>query len=156
MHQGSAPGQYPGQGQQPGAWGGNNWNGQDNSAMSSAPHAQGYNGGYPTNTSGPDGSGREPDDIDEIIRKATSGIPTKVNGDTQAALPAVQPAAKPQEPVHTPDMTEKNETGEKKSKKDKNTRMVYSDIELSPEERMAKMPRYAFVPDQNTEATVVE
>lgn len=36
---------------------------------------------------------------------------------------------------------------EKKSKKDKdkNVRMVYDD-ELSPEERMALMPRYAFVP----------
>ena len=34
---------------------------------------------------------------------------------------------------------------EKKSKKDK-VRMVYED-ELSPEERMAMMPRYAFVPE---------
>jgi hypothetical protein len=38
--------------------------------------------------------------------------------------------------------------GEKKSKKDKdkNSRMIYSDPEeISPEERMAMLPRYAFV-----------
>lgn len=37
---------------------------------------------------------------------------------------------------------------DKKGKKDKekNTRMVYADTEVSPEERMAQLPRYAFVP----------
>jgi hypothetical protein len=37
---------------------------------------------------------------------------------------------------------------DKKSKKDKekNMRMVYADTEVSPEEKMARMPRYAFAP----------
>ncbi len=34
--------------------------------------------------------------------------------------------------------------GEKKSKKDK-VRMVYNDSEISPEEKMAQLPRYRFV-----------
>lgn len=42
-------------------------------------------------------------------------------------------------------------TEEKKSKKDKEkdkkTRMVYSDDEISPEEKMARLPRYAFAPN---------
>ena len=34
-----------------------------------------------------------------------------------------------------------------KKDKDKNTRMVYADTEFSQEERMARMPRYAFNPE---------
>lgn len=39
------------------------------------------------------------------------------------------------------------EAGDKKAKreKDKKSRMVYDDAEFSPEERMAALPRYAFV-----------
>ena len=42
---------------------------------------------------------------------------------------------------------EAEETSEKKGKreKDKKGRMVYDDAEFSPEERMAVLPRYAFV-----------
>lgn len=64
------------------------------------------------------------DDIDHMIRMAEAGIrPGGKKGDEAPAE-------------------------EKKSKKDKdkNVRMVYDD-ELSPEERMAAMPRYAFVPE---------
>lgn len=39
------------------------------------------------------------------------------------------------------------DAGDKKTKrdKDKKSRMVYDDAEISPEERMAALPRYAFV-----------
>ena len=33
-----------------------------------------------------------------------------------------------------------------KKEKDKNMKLVYSDNDISPEEKMAKMPRYAFAP----------
>jgi len=33
-----------------------------------------------------------------------------------------------------------------KKEKDKNTRLVYSDNEVSPEEKMAQLPRYSFIP----------
>lgn len=155
MHQG-APGQYPGQSQQP-AWAVNNWNGQDNSAMSPAPHSHdyngGYNGGYPTNAPGGDSSMRVPDDIDEIIRLAEAGIPTKSKGEAIATPPTATPAAKTEE-IPAPEIKPITEAAEKKSKKDRgNIRMVYSDSELSPEERMSKMPRYAFVPQ--TEKTTL-
>ncbi|KAI9375691.1 hypothetical protein BJX61DRAFT_493286 [Aspergillus egyptiacus] len=47
---------------------------------------------------------------------------------------------------------------EKPAKKDKSkqSRLVYSDNEISPEEKMAKLPRYAFVPDRQTETTLEE
>lgn len=39
------------------------------------------------------------------------------------------------------------EEGEKKSKKEKKGRLVYDDADISPEEKMAAMPRYAFNPE---------
>ncbi len=34
-----------------------------------------------------------------------------------------------------------------KKEKEKNTKLVYSDNDVSPEEKMAQLPRYAFTPD---------
>jgi hypothetical protein len=150
------------QGPPQGGWGANGWKGQDqNSAMPSAyPHPQGYNGDHATNTSLVDnlapGTAREADDIDEIIRMAEAGIkPPKKGEAPTTAVPA-------QEAVTTPtaaplaDKIDAAETTEKKTKKEKAVKMVYSDNELSPEERMAMMPRYAFVPDGKTESSLVE
>lgn len=49
-------------------------------------------------------------------------------------------------------------TIEKKTKKDKDkpVKLVYSDNETSPEEKMAKLPRYAFVPDHKPETVLGE
>jgi hypothetical protein len=161
MHQGGG-GSFPGQGQQ-GSWGGNSWNGQDHSAMSSAPHPQGYSGGYPTNASAVDdlvsGAAREVDDIDEIIRMAEAGIkPPKKGEAPPAPAPVVTAPVQSAEatPTPAPEATEKSEANEKKAKKDKPIRMIYSDTEFSPEERMAKMPRYAFVPEEKTETALVD
>ncbi|OTB02983.1 hypothetical protein M426DRAFT_322215 [Hypoxylon sp. CI-4A] len=68
------------------------------------------------------------DDIDQMIRKLEAGIPPK----------------KPEMPT----AGEAGDATEKKGKKDKdkNTKMVYDD-EISPEERMALMPKYAYVPE---------
>lgn len=60
------------------------------------------------------------DEIDQLIRMAESGI---------------KPAKKPEEDAGA---------GEKKAKK--GARMVYADENFSPEEAMARLPRYAFVP----------
>ncbi|KAG9242470.1 hypothetical protein BJ878DRAFT_425825 [Calycina marina] len=157
-----APGQYPGQPQQAAGWGANNWNGQDNSAMSPAP--PGYNGGYPTNAPGGDSSVRVPDDIDEIIRLAEAGIPTKSKNETMSTptltpAPALFPVPVAAEPNTAPApalVQPIPQTVVKKPKKEKGSaRMVYSDDVLSPEEKMSKMPRYAFVPDRDSEAAVV-
>ncbi|KAI1338321.1 hypothetical protein F5Y15DRAFT_386804 [Xylariaceae sp. FL0016] len=77
------------------------------------------------------GAQHQGDDIDQIIRMAEAGIKPPRKTDTQTADPAAEEAAP-----------------EKKSKKekDKNVKMIYED-ELSPEERMAMMPKYAFIPE---------
>lgn len=62
---------------------------------------------------------RQGDDIDELIRMAEAGI----------------------KPANTPTTAAPPEAGEKKSKKDKG-RMVYADADISPEEKMALLPRY--------------
>jgi hypothetical protein len=61
---------------------------------------------------------RPGDDIDQLIRMAEAGV--------KQSAPAAEP--------------------EKAGKKDKKGRMFYDDAEVSPEERMAKLPRYAFTP----------
>lgn len=39
------------------------------------------------------------------------------------------------------------ELGDRKSKKEKAIRMIYMDADVSPEERMAQLPKYAFNPE---------
>jgi hypothetical protein len=169
MHQGPPP-------HQQGGWGGNGWKGQDqNSAMSSAypPHSQSYTGDYSTNASSVDdlvsGAAREADDIDEIIRMAEAGIKPPKKGEAAQALgqgpesavtsTAPTATATPTPAPETsdkPESAEKTEQGEKKAKKEKPIKMIYSDNDLSPEEKMAMMPRYAFVPDGKTETSLVD
>lgn len=68
------------------------------------------------------GGGAHGDEIDRLIRAAEQGShPPSARADDAAAA-----------------------GGEKKGKsKDKNMRMVYGDSEVSPEEKMALLPRYA-------------
>jgi hypothetical protein len=157
MHQGPPGTSF--QGQQ-GGWAGNGWKGQDQkSAMSSAypPHSQGY-GDYSTNASSVDdlvsGAAREADDIDEIIRMAEAGIKPPKKGETAPA--PVQATEAEATSTPTPETAEKSEPTQKKGKKDKPQKMIYSDNDMSPEEKMALMPRYAFVPEGKTETSLVD
>jgi hypothetical protein len=147
--------------------------------MSSAypPHSQGYNPNASTVDDLISGAAREPeDDIDKLIRMAEAGIKPPKKADLEqhqqrhlahaqqqqappaeaAASDVAAPVTATTEVTPAPEATEKAESVEKKSKKDKdkNTRMVYSDNEVSPEEKLAKLPRYAFVPE-NKEETVL-
>ncbi|KKA28251.1 hypothetical protein TD95_002424 [Thielaviopsis punctulata] len=72
------------------------------------------------------------DDIDELIRSAEAGKPAPPGAAPAAAKPADSAA-----PPATAAPTEKK-------KKDKDIRMIYSDTEVSPEEKMAMLQRYAF------------
>ena len=45
-----------------------------------------------------------------------------------------------------PKIQEPAEEKKGKKEKEKNMKLVYSDNEVSPEEKMAQMPRYAFAP----------
>ncbi|KAK5662170.1 hypothetical protein OQA88_8075 [Cercophora sp. LCS_1] len=87
------------------------------------PYWQGAPPAYPAGASTVDelvaGASRQGDDIDQLIRMAEAGI--------KPAKPATEDIG-----------------GEKKSKKDK-MRMVYADTEVSPEEKMAMLPKYRFV-----------
>lgn len=64
-----------------------------------------------------------------------------------AAKQADEIAGKPQQ-AKTSKPEEEREEKVTKKEKSKPTRLVYSESEISPEEKMAKLPRYAFVPDQ--------
>lgn len=47
---------------------------------------------------------------------------------------------------------EPQEEKKTKKEKDKSTRLVYSNNDISPEEKMAQMPRYAFAPNGKEES----
>ena len=77
----------------------------------------------------------------------SSSIDDLISGAAKQADQAAAATAKPADSAE-----------EKPSKKDKSkqSRLVYSDNETSPEEKMAKLPRYAFNPDRRTETTLQE
>ncbi|OAX82584.1 hypothetical protein ACJ72_03061 [Emergomyces africanus] len=92
--------------------------------------------------SGPLPAGEQPStSIDDLI----SGAAKQAD---EIAGKSPTPTGKPEDGI-----------GEKPAKKEKEkpkaTRMVYSDNEISPEEKMARLPRYAFVPKRKEE-TVLE
>jgi hypothetical protein len=127
--------------------------------MSSVPPSQGYGGSYSTNAAVNDlvsGAAREADDIDKIIRMAEAGIiPPKKTEATELPLSSTATPAEAT-PTPAPEAAQNAEVPEKKSKKDKPMKMVYSDNDVSPEEKMALMPRYAFVPEGKAETAPAE
>lgn len=91
-----------------------------------------------------------------MIRQAELGIkPIKKENSNP---PPTQAPAAPTPTAPTPIKKEViPEVAVKKSKKEKEIpKMVYHDEEVSPEEKMAKLPRYAFVPEKKDETTLVD
>jgi hypothetical protein len=54
------------------------------------------------------------------------------------------------------DEAQEEKLAKKEKDKTKPTRLVYSDNETSPEEKMARLQRYAFVPDRKGETALAE
>ena len=68
-----------------------------------------------------------------------------LSGAAKAADKADTAAASKAEPK----TDEAHEDRKGKKEKEKSTRLIYSDNDVSPEEKMAQMPRYALAPDGN-------
>lgn len=95
---------------------------------------------------GPNGEGTTPfaTSVDDLISGAARAA-------DQAAAPATATATSTATtPASAPSKAEP--TDEKTTKKDKakQTRLVYADNETSPEEKMARLSRYAYVPQEET------
>ena len=72
-----------------------------------------------------------------------------------ATTPAVSEMTKASPVVPSPQEEKEKEKVTKRDKtKSSTTKLVYSDNEVSPEEKMARFARYAFIPDRK-EKTVV-
>ena len=78
-------------------------------------------------------------------------IPAPTTAEAKAPS-AEPPAPEPKVETKTEEATDKK--GKKEKEKDKGTKMVYSDNQISPEEKMAKLPRYAFVPYRKGETAL--
>lgn len=106
--------------------------------------------GYPSQ-SGPPGASSVPP---SLPLQGPIGAPSANLGTATGALNGAEPkvtgipevkASASQEPVATQEKKSEDKKG-KKEKERSNAKLVYSDNEVSPEEKMAKMSRYAFVP----------
>jgi hypothetical protein len=93
---------------------------------------------YPTN-------GQSLDDLISEAKQAESSKPAMA-----ADIPDV-PKAEPEAKIESIPAKKEDEKAEGKKDKDKSkaSKLVYDDNEISPEEKMAKMARYAFTPDRN-------
>jgi hypothetical protein len=78
--------------------------------------------------------------LDELISGAAKEAEAKASAPANAIAAT---ATAPQLP---------EEAGEDKGAK-KKTRLVYSDMETSPEEKMARLPRYAYTPEKKAVTT---
>ncbi|RKF53778.1 putative c2h2 finger domain-containing protein [Erysiphe neolycopersici] len=152
------------QGPHQGGWVGNGLKGHDQkSAMSTAYLLpQGYIGDHSANVISANdhnsGPVRETDDIDEIIRMAEAGIkpPKVIDGVHNKPVSNFSGPAQPQVTEKIDTSKDKTEQDEKKLKKEKPIKMIYTDNLLSPEEKMIMMPRYAFIPDGKPEPKPVD
>lgn len=66
------------------------------------------------------------------------------------ATPQPQPTASAAAPAAAKGDAPEDKAEKKDKEKPKTTRLVYSDNETSPEEKMAMMPKYAFTPAQKS------
>ena len=78
-----------------------------------------------------------------VLSANASSLDDLVSGAAKDADKAANGAAKKPEVTRTEEPTEEKKG---KKEKDKSMKLVYSDNEVSPEEKMARMPRYAFAP----------
>ena len=123
MHQGQLPGPP---------------NPTDHSHSSQQQHGPNGGSGVPVGSGPPSSSLSAPPlsanatSLDDLVSGAAKDADKAAGAtETQSELPKVEEPA-----------------GEKKGRKekDKNMKLIYSDNEISPEEKMAQMPRYAFAP----------
>lgn len=84
--------------------------------------------------------------LDELISEAKQAESSKPAKATDIPdVPKAEPEAKSEGVLVKRD--EEKVEGKKDKDKSKVTKLVYDDNEFSPEEKMAKMARYAFIPD---------
>ena len=97
-------------------------------------------------------NGESLDDLISEAKEAESSKPTEAadKPDVPKAESNVttEPVLAKEEAKPEVKLEEKAE-GKKDKDKSKATKLVYDDNEISPEEKMAKMARYAYIPDRN-------
>lgn len=86
---------------------------------------------------------KEAESIKPIKAADIPGVPTTELSVSIEPAPVVKEGTKPEVKV------EEKVEGKKDKDKSKVTKLVYDDNEISPEEKMAKMARYAYIPDRN-------
>lgn len=82
--------------------------------------------------------------VETATHPLAASVDDLISGAAKEADNAAARAASAPKPEETPE----EKPAKKEKEKSKPTRLVYSDNETSPEEKMARLPRYAFVPEE--------
>lgn len=95
-----------------------------------------------------------PQDSNTYQQPASAHVPSTVDSLISEAAAQADNLAKPSTPAvaSTEDKDKEDKTAKKE--KSKPTRLVFSDNEVSPEEKLARLSRYAFVPDLSGETVL--
>ena len=103
---------------------------------------------FPNSNSGPTGAVPQPNPLLEpptVLSANASSLDELVSGAAKDAENAVAKAKAPEQKQPEGHEEKKGEEKKGKKEKDKTMKLVYSDKETSPEEKMAQLSRYAFV-----------
>lgn len=79
------------------------------------------------------------------------GETTAASVDRLVSEAAKHTADLPAKPTPVSNVAEETPAAKPAKKEKAKTRMVYADNEISPEEKMARLPRYAYVPERKEE-----
>jgi len=98
--------------------------------------------------------------VDDLIADAAKDSSVAASLSRASQTPGPAPTSTPAEPVEQKELmaAEAKKTGKKEKEKDKAMKMIYSDNEVSPEEKLANLERYRFdaATERNRQETTLE
>ena len=95
----------------------------------------------------PQPAAAQPESVSQESANATS-LDDLISGASREAEANQSAQPEPGPAPQTAEVGPEEKAPKKEKEKNKTSKLVYSDNEISPEEKMARMPRYAFTPEK--------
>jgi hypothetical protein len=95
----------------------------------------------------PQQAAAQPEPVSQESANATS-LDDLISGASREAEAAQAARPDPAPAPQTVEVATEEKAPKKEKEKNKTSKLVYSDNDISPEEKMARMPRYAFTPEK--------
>ena len=85
---------------------------------------------------------------DSVSQESATSLDDLISGASREAEAAQSGQRDPAPASQTAEAAMEEKAPKKEKDKNKTSKLVYSDNDVSPEEKMARMPRYAFTPEK--------